>query len=135
MKAKYQLQETKNKFVIYSQPRQCVPPNTSIEPMEDCEPPVKNGRSRGTFLCRVRLSVKKKVKICHYYYVLLALRDSLYRDVAKLFQAVSGASGGRCGYKHEVSGMAQRANGHLLTMSLNMVKCCCNVEQQNLKVL
>ena len=102
---------------------------------KSAELPLRTADLEGLSFAEYICCTQKKVKICHYYYVVLALRDTLYRDVAKLFQAVSGASGGRCGYKHEVGGMAQMANGHLLTMSLNMVKCCCNVEKQNLKVL
>ena len=63
---------------------------------------------------------------------------ALYRDEAQPFRAVVPTSTGRGVNKQRVrrgdTMMAQSANGQLLTMRLNMVKGCHNV-QQKLKLL
>jgi len=47
---------------------------------------------------------KEKAKICQYCSVVLAVRDSLYRDETKPFRAVGGTRPGRRGYKQRKLG-------------------------------
>jgi hypothetical protein len=59
-KAKFQLQDTENKVVFYSQPRSWVHWNVPIKPLEVRGHQVKNGWSRVIFLCRVSKMAKEE---------------------------------------------------------------------------